>query len=118
MINLFFGLLLIVRVSRQKKNAEMRTNAKNRRRSEKSRGQDENMDDAEIEGDLANLQATEALVLERAIRSTPFSVAIWAAHILSTVSMFIVPPETRYLKPDWLGQNCGRYCGNGHFGRR
>ncbi|KAG9075208.1 Splicing factor, partial [Ceratobasidium sp. UAMH 11750] len=66
-----------------KKSTEMRSNAKNKRRPKKSRGQDEDMDDAEIEEDLANLQATEALVLERAARSTPFSVAIWAARILS-----------------------------------
>ncbi|KAG8698016.1 Splicing factor, partial [Ceratobasidium sp. 394] len=66
-----------------KKGTEMRSNAKNKKRPKKSRGQDEDMDDAEIEEDLANLQATEALVLERAARSTPFSVAIWAARILS-----------------------------------
>ncbi|KAG8747930.1 Splicing factor [Ceratobasidium sp. 414] len=66
-----------------KKGAEMWSNAKNKKRSKKSRGQDEDMDDTEIEEELTNLQTTEALVLERAARSTPFSVAIWVARILS-----------------------------------
>ncbi|QRV76405.1 RNA recognition motif protein [Ceratobasidium sp. AG-Ba] len=65
-----------------KKSAGMRANAKNKR-GKKSRGQDEDMDDVEIEEDLVNIQATEALVLERATRSTPFSSAVWAARILS-----------------------------------
>ncbi|KAG9104040.1 Splicing factor [Ceratobasidium sp. 370] len=66
-----------------KKGAEMRSHAKDNKRSKKSRVQDEDMDDAEAEEDLANLQATETLVLERAARSTPFSAAIWAARILA-----------------------------------
>ncbi|KAG9123420.1 Splicing factor, partial [Ceratobasidium sp. 392] len=66
-----------------KSSAEMRANAKNNKRFKKSRGQDEDMDDTEIQENLVDLQATEALVLERAVRSTPFSAAIWAERILS-----------------------------------
>ncbi|KAG8795145.1 Splicing factor [Ceratobasidium sp. 428] len=66
-----------------KQSAEMRSKAKNAKRSKKSRGQDEDMDDAEAQEDLVNLQATEILVLERAARSVPFSSAIWAERILS-----------------------------------
>ncbi|KAG8677991.1 Splicing factor, partial [Ceratobasidium sp. 395] len=66
-----------------KHSAEMRSKAKNNKRFKKSRGQDEDMDDAEAQEDLVNLQATEILVLERAARSVPFSSAIWAERILS-----------------------------------
>lgn len=71
----------------QKKHAEMRSAPKSNKRSKKSRGQDEDMD-VEVEEDLASIQATEALVLERAVRSTPFSDSVWAARILTAVSQY------------------------------
>jgi hypothetical protein len=56
------------------------------KRSKKHRGQDEDMDDAETEDDLTDVQATETRTLERAIRSAPFSANMWAARILVEVS--------------------------------
>ncbi|CAE6382645.1 unnamed protein product [Rhizoctonia solani] len=68
------GLYKAVRQS-----AEMRAKAMHIKRSKKRR--DEDMDEEVLE-DLEDIQARAALVLKRAIRSVPFSSAIWASHIL------------------------------------